>query len=365
MMNRDYIALLEQIIGIAERYSSLYRFLKTCNDINERMGDKVRVNLVVGSQPRKARADHEIQAFLQDIRSVLSRVGYSALFLQIYACTDELRQLFKRLGNLQHPAEIIMRFDDKLNTLRDFLHSFLDDFTPSSGLSLVEWAAALSDDYRLVHDYSWAALEVLEPENAPPPGMDQLTIFLPKEQTYREVVDKLTAIADLYDEVCTLAGVSPAEFPLRVAKVESGSLWLKIFGESKVMALIAKLIENGANFTYRNFTQEGKLREIPRNIEIIRAELKLLEELEAAGIPTTKIRETIEKSSVIIADKINTLLFDANEITVNKNTYGMRQELERLIDRQSKARLIEDGSQHQAAGDEEPDRPMPTPAPEG
>jgi hypothetical protein len=69
--------------------------------------------------------------------------------------------------------------------------------------------------------------------------------------------------------------------------MEVGSLWLKIFGESKVIALLTRLIETGAGYLYRRFTTEGKIASIPRQVESVEAILRLTETLQEMGIDTT------------------------------------------------------------------------------
>jgi hypothetical protein len=353
MTTYRFTALLRTIIAMREKYATLYKVTTGCSEAFELGGDDLRRAIFKGRGVKKPGEANEGLATVNFLKGVIFDNGVGEIFRQLHQCQEELDDLASVVIMTPAGNNIREAFAKQLSIFEEHLQTFLQtpDVTPA--LRLARSGAAIRNDYFLTYNNASAALEALEPGDAAPPGMKELTIFVPSEQTYRGVVEKLAAIADLYDEVCNLAGVSAAEFPLRISKIESGSLWLKLFGESKVIALLTRLIENGANFTYRNFTQEGKLREIPKNIETIRAELKLLEELEQAGISTAEMRENIEKSSVIISDRINTLLSGSSEITVNERSFGVKQELERMIQEHSKVRLIEDGSQHQEAGGEE------------
>jgi hypothetical protein len=365
MITRDLIPLLENIVSADIRYPKLDSLLSTCSQLSEAGGEEGLRQTLSEAVSKEGKTRPSTEGVIQILKGNIFHNGVSKLYRELHQCLAEVQSLEAKLAVLPSGNIIRESFFNKLQAFEAHLEDFLSQFRAEPALGLVRAGVDLFYDYNFTKRHSLTALEALAPTSPPPSGMEELTVFFPATQTYREVVEKLAAIADLYDEVCNLAGVSAAAFPLRISKIESGSLWLKLFGESKVVALITKLIENGANFTYRNFTQEGRLREIPRNIETIRAELKLLEELEQAGIPTAELRENIEKSSVIISDKINTLLSGSSEITVNDKSFGVRQELERMIREQSKLRLIEDGTQHQEIDPEEFGRAQLPPADNG
>lgn len=357
MMTAQIIAFLQTITSLRVTYPKLLEVLERCHDVD--VSGKPDLILEAahvksgGIKPKKPNLAPDIIDLLK--RPIFGS-GVGSLFREIHQCEDKLEELSQTLSGLRVDTSHINRRYTELRGFELILQQFIATPEAHQALDLVRAGGNLYLAYENTRATCHAVMEALTPAESASDREAAMTIYVPSEQTFREVVEKLDAMADLYDEVCNLADISPAEFPLRVSKIESGSLWLRLFGESKVIALITKLIENGASFTYRNFTQEGKLREIPRNIETIRAELKLLEELEKAGIPTGPIKENIEKSAVIITDKINTLLSGSSEITVNEKDYGVRQEFERVLLERSKVRLIEDGSQHQEAGGEETDR---------
>jgi hypothetical protein len=48
-----------------------------------------------------------------------------------------------------------------------------------------------------------------------------------------------------------------------LCKIDSGSLWVNLFGKSRVAGLACKLSENAAKYPYRNYTDEGRAAAIP------------------------------------------------------------------------------------------------------
>jgi hypothetical protein len=130
---------------------------------------------------------------------------------------------------------------------------------------------------------------------------------------------------------------------LRVIKVESGSLWAKLLGESKVIALMTDLIRSGVGFIYRNFTKEGKLTSIPMSVEEIESVLTLEQRMRESGLDTTDMRESIRISGVVIAKQLNNLLSGEATVTINNQIHSVGSEMEKLFIEQSKILLLEEG----------------------
>jgi len=177
----------------------------------------------------------------------------------------------------------------------------------------------------------------------PPPGYEEISLNLDFQDSYKDVLAKLTAVNELYSELCSMAGVSPAEHPLQVIKIESGSLWLKLFGESRVIGLLIKLIESGASFIYRNFTAEGKVQSIPRQVEAVEAVLRLSENLEKAGVDVTQVKDNLQTSAAIISGQLNNLLRGVKSVNVNEETFSVGKALEERFLKEGRALLLEDG----------------------
>lgn len=162
-----------------------------------------------------------------------------------------------------------------------------------------------------------------------------LEVQLSSRQTAHEFARKLRAIVELYEELCSLLAISSASHPMRIGKVESGSLLAKLFGESKVIALAVNLIEGGTRYLHRAYTKEGKISAIPRKAESLEAVLHLRASLKAAGINTEAMEPHIEKSAVLIASQLEELLSGEARVIVNEAVISIpfvKTELELLED---------------------------------
>jgi len=169
-----------------------------------------------------------------------------------------------------------------------------------------------------------------------------LSIFLYPKNSLETFIAKLESLNVIYIELCRLLDVSTAEYPLRVIKIESGSLWIKLFGESKVIALMTELIKEAAGFVYRNFTAEGKPISNTRQVEGIEILLNLESRMKGLGYDTGEIRESITKSAVVIAKKHNILLAGEAKIIVNDETFSVSSATTQLIAERMTNYFVED-----------------------
>lgn len=191
-----------------------------------------------------------------------------------------------------------------------------------------------------------------------PPQYQEFSLFLSTKDNYKDVLTKLTTVSELYSELCNLIEVSSAEYPLQIIKIETGSIWVKVFGESRVVSLLIKLIESGASFMYRRFTNEGQIQSIPRQVEAIESVLHLAENLEKFGVDTTQVKDNLQKSSVIISNQLNNLLQGVTSVRINDETISVSKAFDEKFLREGRGLFLEDGSKNEgeAGGDASEDK---------
>lgn len=160
-------------------------------------------------------------------------------------------------------------------------------------------------------------------ETVPSEGHSQLDLSFPFVSQIREISDKLCALESLYSETAVLLGVSPAEYPLRVSRVESGSLWVRVFGESRVVTLLIKLIDSTLAFFYRSYTNEGQITRLNKSSDAVRLMLKLSAELKSEGIDVEEFEDEIKKASVQLGKELNRLLAGEPAVIVNGISYSL------------------------------------------
>ena len=133
-------------------------------------------------------------------------------------------------------------------------------------------------------------------------------------ETLAELNFKLNSLQVVYTEACLIFRVNENTYPLKLSKIESGSFWTRVFGESKVIEFVTWFFKNSIRFLHRNYTLEGKLERIPSDVRILDKQLGLYKKLKET-LPEKRYKELIEgqaetlaKATVIIAKHTQNLL---------------------------------------------------------
>jgi hypothetical protein len=164
---------------------------------------------------------------------------------------------------------------------------------------------------------------------------DTLTLWLPGHFELGEFAHRLLALDELYSEICMLLSVSESDHPIRISKIESGSLWVKVFGESRVIGLMISSFKACASWGYRNYTTEGKISVIPQKVEAIDELLGLTAKLDASGIDTSQMHEHIRKAALVITKDLSVLLDKQSSVTINDETFSAGADLAHTISQHS------------------------------
>lgn len=342
MTSYEMIQLLDQITSTLNEKKHLTDLLAKAaeysanikNTFDEVIGGENKEN---ASQIGGLRANLT-NAFAPNLKLIRPR----AVFAELDALVAELNS-FKNL--LPKPAADSL--DNLIKEVQDLSHiyeEFIDDVSLKKTFNLIDSGDQLLRSIQGFIHSSLIVKEALQPASFARDGYEEFSLLLPSTISYGDVLVKLTALEIIYSEVCNLMDVSTSEYPLQIIKIESGSLWLKVFGESRVITLLTKLMESGAAFIHRNYTTEGKITAIPKQVETVEAVLQLAERMEKMGIDTSNMKEELQKSSIVISSNLNKLLGGEPSITVNDQTYSLRQaQQERYLDG-GKTLLLEDGS---------------------
>ncbi len=162
-------------------------------------------------------------------------------------------------------------------------------------------------------------------------GEAELSLALFKVSDVRDFAVKLIALQDLYDELSGLLDVSTSSHPLRIGKIESGSLWTRVFGDMKVIGLMVTFLEETTRYLHRNFTVEGKIASIPTKIEAMNSALDFTNRLKEAGVDVTQAHEALAKGAVSIADNLNKLISDQPAVEVNGKVLSAGAEIQQVL----------------------------------
>jgi hypothetical protein len=274
------------------------------------------------------------------IRSGMAEVYPKQFFVGISNLEEAIDDLIQEFGKDRNP------FSGLRNNLENFnrrYELFFQDGSYKNMLNVVYSANNLIEGFEIILKFIDSLKKNLLEHIEYGESSQEMTIFLTSSYSCREFIEKLNTIQKVYSELCFLTNISESEFPLRIIKIESNSLFAKIFGEAKVVRILGELIKDAISFLYRRFTNEGKIEAISKQTEAVEKVLELTKKLEEAGIDTSESKEMIRKSGVIIADNLNRLLLGEPEIELNGESISLDSNL--------KQKYLESGQVYLLKGD--------------
>lgn len=303
------------------------------NGINNQLA-----SIAIGGDSRYVDAGNKIRNHFINFGAMLEAINHRKFFKELeffnYSLV-ELKSSWKPENNI---FDLIFEDIDLFVKAYDV---YLGGRSPSAANILLEKSKKLDGTIE-VFDKTLTAInnllsstEILDGEES------QVSLLLPEHYSLKDFAEKLLALQSIYSELCALFGVSELDYPLRIGKVESGSLWALLFGNTKIISMITSFLKEGASFVYRNYTTEGKTSALPRKVEAIDALLHLTQRLDAAGFNTEDMKPNIEKAAFAISKDLATLIDGQPSITVNDEQLSLQQELSKALLERRDVRLLE------------------------
>ncbi len=264
----------------------------------------------------------------------------------------KIKQVLKGTQNLQEAISIyrdglnnpeippLFTLSQQLEQFEDKYENFLHEYSRDSFFELTELAELIDNAINNISNLIFSIKLNLQTEYQDE-SSGILSLFLNSDYTYQEFVEKLNSLQRIYSILCQLLQISEIEFPLQIIKIESGSLWVRLFGEPRVIKIIEDLIKDTASFFYRNYTDEGKIQSLPSKIKTLEEYLDLKKKLEDAGIDTSLLSEELEKSSVSLAQELNSLLSKSKGVEINGELLEIENKNEQKYLRSKQTPLLE------------------------
>ncbi len=289
---------------------------------------------------RHTQASNRVQQAFTTLHQTTAEISPRALYRSLDLLRSDLDELLQ--PNLAKSA-LAQTLFESLETFSHLYDSFLSSPSPSAAAPLILQANTLHRLITNTHNGLQFADEVCAPNSHPTSAESDFSLALYQPTSYADLVEKLIAFGTIYDELCQLLSVSQVDFPLRIVRIESGSLWIKVFGETRVIQLVTSIVESSIGFLHRKFTDEGKIASIPRKIESLNAVIQLTEKLAAMGVNTNDVEENLRKSAVSISQSLACLLEGQARISLNQSTMSVGDRIEPLMISQRETLLLQQG----------------------
>lgn len=169
-----------------------------------------------------------------------------------------------------------------------------------------------------------------------------LAIRMYKSQIeFSEMANYMTTINNIYERTCAIFNVSASEYKLVPIKIESGSWYEKLLGNSKVVGFVIELFNRCISYIYRNHTTEGKLGNQENKIGTLIKEVELIALCEEHGIDTETAKETLKDNLNVLCANTYKLTIGNNRIAVNDKIYDAGCELSQALLENSNKKYID------------------------
>lgn len=294
-----------------------------------------------GTDPLTKKSNKFIEEFNKIINGLKNsyRIGY------IFSDIDKLKKDIKEIEvNLTGDETITKLYLELIERFENNLENFIKSYSPSSLITLGITARNLIAAKEIAIDRINTKIQFFKERSSLNDNEKELSIFFHSTNTYHALVIKINNLEELYSNLCLSFNVSTSEYPLRVVKVQTGSLWIDVIGHTAVISAIIWFLTAVVKFIYRNYTLEGKISSIPRQLESANAILQFTEKLEAQGIDTTKNKEQLQLVTAQITNNLNQLVLDQPKLSINGETLSVGDELEKKYLKESEQLLIGDGT---------------------
>jgi hypothetical protein len=290
---------------------------------------------------RKVQALEALKTHIAATINIIKGFSLPKVFIE----TEKTRESLERV------VESVNDSGDRLGHLRNLLKEFQDEFEilikgyePSQVLQVITLANSLNTTRLVTVNLIDLVIEKLVNQIEVKDDEKELSLVLYSTDEYNEVLTKLEALNVIYSEFCFLFNVSTSEYPLRIIKIETGSLWIYVVGNAAIIGFVIWVLRTAILFYFRNFTNEGRVSLIPKEIQAADTILQFTKKLEESGIDTTKNKEEVQKVLITITQKLNNLVADQPSIKINDEPYSVGDAYEQKFLEESRKLLIGDGT---------------------
>jgi hypothetical protein len=318
MTNYEIVKILQEFrVQIREHYAILAQLRMAAGDLDSVMEPIGGIAAFDGKQGNHLSI---LQDRLHLLHAKLTLISTREFFENTMELAMLLENVMVAIPSFQGP---VLKLVTDLNELQDFYDKYTRNHSTENVFRAVTKAQKFTealDLFEMLVDAT--CLSLIEGDESPDDSKT-LSIYLPATLNFQEFISRLNLINLIYDELCQIFDVSISEHPLKIIKVESGSLWVKIFGSSKVIALMDDILRGFAKYIHRNYTKEGKIAAIPTTLKTMDEVLSFSNKLQAAGVDVTEIHEQLAKGALVMTKSVNLLYSNQPSVVINGETVSL------------------------------------------
>ena len=148
------------------------------------------------------------------------------------------------------------------------------------------------------------------------------------EESIKYIMQPITII---YNKLCELGNINILEEPLRIVRLESGTLNFKFDGNNSICKVIAKILEDCHNLFIKNFTKSGKKENIAESLELVSQQIDIIGSMKSMGIDTTKLEDVARETMGLIIKETNVFLSANPDVKINEKQLNRSEDIKNLL----------------------------------
>ncbi len=340
MTTRELLLILKRLQHVLGDHQYLYDALRTINDHNERIKplQSAPTEFDSGNNGPILSSVEQLRKQTNVAISAIKTLSRRKIFGEAESLEDSLKTLAPSLENENAP--LLTTAVKRVSNFSDIYDKFTETYSFSTAFSLFNAADALMVSLNSISDLASLLIEQLQEPPSVESKLENFELYFAAKTDFRTFLEKVDGIHVIYEEVCTLLDISTAQNPLQVVKIESGSLWTWLQGHPEAIAVICYFLKEVASYLYRNHTNEGRRKEIPRKFEELDSILKFSAKLREHGMKTEMMNETITKSAIVIAKQYEQILKFEEFVEINGEKIALTEEGQRKLVQNREMKLI-------------------------
>ena len=271
--------------------------------------------------------------FVIDVRTVVEKEDLGSVFVSLSKLRSMLNETRTLSPLLVDPLEKLKAvLEAQWSTLNTLIRQPTSIPTIQLFIRQTNAAQAILLKLSTYRELLTGAATLLEPQPSDP--LQGLTIafhFSADTGDLERFLNKLQAIREIYTQICLLLSIDERQSPIRIVKIESGSLFARFWGDNRTIGLMGWVIKNSIKYFYRQFTKEGKLASISPQIEVLREIVDLNTKLKGDGgteLSEALTKKTEEECAIAlahIAKKTRALIADETAVVIDGDLISLEE----------------------------------------
>ena len=348
-MHTSIFTRAEQALVAIRSAAEVQNFLNRIEIVNDSIDAKLKTLAELVEAQQITNIGSELRQIILTLPKVTLKTNMRQFFLEIESLHRQFSLIF---SDAREPSEIVTMLQN-VDLLADYYNNYVQSPGAEGASRLLKCGRDTQAALKNLSSFL-SYLVANSREAVPVEGESEFSLDIFYTSDLEDFTNRLFAISKIYHELAELLNASVA--PLRIAKIESGSLLTKLVGDTKVVDLFVDVMRGAAKFYHRNYTNEGKIAAIAPKVEMVEKVLGLAKKLEDAGVDVEIAKEQLGKSAHEIATQLNALLSDQPTISVNGEKISVGEAMTRSMLENNKTRLIAPSS------DASPPASLPPPA---